>query len=140
MPFSFAKRSHLVSGFGFGRGFSLGSRVVGGGKAVTGPAGEGVVGRAKRAARREAVEASVSWSRWGSRSAYAAGSVGEASNAARRGGSVAAGAAGGACWLPVYSWSTWETSMVCGWVGERQLPREIIIIMHRRVVIFGENT
>lgn len=86
MPFSFAKRSHLVSGFGFGSGFSLGRRVAGGGNAVTGPAGEGVVGRAKRAARREWVEVSVSWRRWGSRSAYAAGSVGEVSNAARRGG------------------------------------------------------
>lgn len=69
--------------------------MVGGGKAVTGPAEEGVVGSAKRAAMREWVEVSVSWSRWGSSSAYAAGSVEELSNAARRAGSVTTGLARG---------------------------------------------
>lgn len=118
---------------------------MGAGKAVRGPEGEGVVGSAKRAARREWVEASVSWRRWGSRSAYAAGSVGELSNAARRAGSVSAGAArGGACLLSVYSWSTWETSMAAVVLsGDNKTTSPPPARNYARtgwVVIFGENT
>lgn len=66
IPFSLAKRSHLVSGLGLGRGFSRGSNVVGVGRRAVGPDGVEWVGSEKSEERREWVEVSVRARRWGS--------------------------------------------------------------------------
>lgn len=52
MPFAAANCSHLVGGFGFGKGFARGSSVVGAGSLATGPSSDDVVGREKRDAIR----------------------------------------------------------------------------------------
>ena len=77
MPFSLANRSHLVSGLGFGRGFSRGRSVVGAGGRKTGPSGVECVWSANSDDSRLEADASVSCRRCCSRLAeYRAGSVG----------------------------------------------------------------
>ena len=44
MPLAAANFSHFVGGFGFGRGFDLGSWIAGGGNKASGPSEEGWVG------------------------------------------------------------------------------------------------
>lgn len=69
IPFAFANCSHLVGGFGLGRGLARGSCVVGGGRCANGPSSVEVVGREKSEAMRVCTPSRAVDMRYSSRSA-----------------------------------------------------------------------